>query len=149
MAEQITSEEEQFRKKSQWLSFKGSLYGALSSATFIGVAGKLVMTAVDAVSAGEGATAAIATLSNPVTMGLMAAALVAGVAFTYMSQNEWVDLKYIQDDHLAKRNAECLQKSPGQVVSKSCEVVYEQNQRADGKKWVDAARSQQQHAVSL
>jgi len=132
------SEDAKFRRESKWLAFKGSLYSALSTATFFGVLGKLVMTAVDAFSGNPDIAAkAISSIGSPLSLGVMAGALAIGAVFTYMAQNEWTELKCIQDEHLAQRNAECnaLEKAKAKALEQTCAIEHPQNQRADNKQW--------------
>ena len=135
-----TIEEEKFRKRRQWTSFKASVYSALSHASFIGLLGMVVQQAVETASAPGGFSAALSTLAtNPLPMLVVGAAMAAGVLFSYIAQNEWTDLKVMEDDHLAQRNAECnaLEKAKAKPAEKTASPEHEQNCRADGKKWVD------------
>lgn len=140
--------EEDFRKKRKMISFKAQVYTGLSTATFFGVLGLLVTTAVKALGTGAAAVEAAALFANPLALGAVGVALAAGVAFTWLAQEQWTDMKVIEDDHLAKRSAECLQ---GHSQEKSQTVEHEQNCRADGKNWTQVVSQQSaqqaQHAA--
>lgn len=169
MAEIMTQhemDENDFRKKRQWTSFKAQVYTALSTATFFSVLTTLVTSAVKAVAfssstastavalSSGAASAAVATtemlMFGVAPVALMGAAIAVGVGFTYMAQHEWTDLKVMEDDHLAKRNAECMHVS--QDVEKPHGMEHEQNCRADGKQWaqvVHAPRSGPEKSAAI
>jgi len=150
------AEEKDFHSKRQWTSFKAQVLTALSTATFFGVLAKIVTAAVDMAAASSAAVAtttsgaAVATtsaglLANPVTLAVLGGALVAGTVFTYMAQHEWTDLKVLEDDHLAKRNAECnaIAKAEAKAQEACCAKDHDEHQRADGQRWTDVARASQ------
>lgn len=152
MAEIMTQhdrEEAEFRRKRQWTSFKAQVYTGLSTATFFSVLVAVVSSAITAVSASATAANA-AAMFGPAPLALAGAALVAGTIFTYLAQNEWTDMRVLEDDHLAKRNAECMQQK-SQSPEKGCAVEYEQNCRPDGKQWAQVVETQkaqvQSHAI--
>jgi hypothetical protein len=138
-------DEDEFRQKRKTTSFKAQLYTGLSTATFFGVLGLLVTTGVKALGAGAAAVEAAALFTNPLALGAIGVALAAGVAFTWLAQEQWTEMRVVEDEHLAKRNAECMKE---RTPSKSQSQEYEQNCRADGKEWAHVVKhqSQQQHA---
>jgi hypothetical protein len=139
-------EEADFRRKRQWTSFKAQVFTGLSTATFLGVIANIVGTMIAAVGPTSKALDAALALGDPATIAIMGAALAAGTVFTYMAQNEWTDMRILEDNHLAKRNAQCMQQS--QAVEKGCAVEYEQNCRADGKQWTQAVQAKPELVVS-
>ena len=77
---------------------------------------------------------------------VMGGMMVAGIACTFLAQREWTELKELQDDRLARKNADCLAKQNSQGLSISaqphCGMEFGQNQRADGKTWEQAVAKQ-------
>lgn len=135
---EFDKEEKDFWRNRQWTSFKAAILSALSTATFIGVLAKLVTMAVEAAGVGENAATAAATFSSPFTMGVIGVALAAGAAFTYFAQNEWTDLKVLEDDHLAKRNAQCHAQEKAKAQAIVTHIEHEVPGRSDGKSWSQA-----------
>lgn len=142
--------EAKFRKDRQHVSFKAQMFTALSTATFFGVLGTMVTSAVKAFGVGAGAAEAAALMTSPLPLAVMGVAVAAGIAFTYIAQKQWTDLRVLEDDHLARRNAECLEKE-AHMQGKSAIVEFDQNQRADGKEWaqVVAAKAPSQEAARV
>ena len=86
--------------------------------------------------AAAGAGAGLLGLT-PVGWGAVAAMMTVGVVFTYMSQIESTKLREVQDDRLARKNADMLVKchEAHHEITPCQAHEYEQNQRADGKDW--------------
>ena len=122
-----------FRSKRKATSFKAQLYTGLSTATFFGVLGLVVTTGVKALAAD---VAAAALFANPLALGAIGVALAAGVAFTWLAQEQWTEMRVLEDEHLAHRNAECMKE---REVSRGHE--HDQNVRADGKQWTQVVRA--------
>jgi len=137
------TEQREFHKERQWTSFKAQVLTALSTATFFGVLMKLVGTAFEAAGSGATALQAAEMFADPMVLGFTAVALAAGTAFTYMAQHQWTDLRIMEDDHLAKRNAECQAVQVAQSKAHEVACEHEQNQRSDGKTWVAASTIKQ------
>jgi hypothetical protein len=123
----------EFRKERVWTSFKAVLYSGLSAACFLGVINKLVDTAVKAVETGG------ASFSSPLALGVMGGFMAVGTLFTYLAQREWTDVKCIEDERLARKNAECMGKTPvlPALPEHGADVSQEfEGKRADGKSWL-------------
>lgn len=151
MAENPTQQElegAEFRKKRQWVSFKAQIYSALSNATFVGVLMGGVGLLIAAASPGEAAQTALETLKSPLALSVMGGALAIGASLMYMGGHEWTELKMLEDDHLARRNAQCLQQEReiAKEVAKEQVVEYEQNKRPDGQQWAQVVDAQKEPA---
>lgn len=145
------NEEKQFRRNRQWTSFKAQVFTALSMATFIGLLGKIVPQFVDLLGSPDNlSTALTAAAANPLPAIAIAATLAVGVAITYVAQHEWTDLKVMEDEHLAKRNAECnaLEKAKAKSAEKMVSVEYEHNCRSDGQSWQQAVANKPELIVN-
>lgn len=92
-------EEKQYRKQSLWHSFMGTLYGGLSGASFFGVLNKITTMLVDGAAPMGGA------LESSLIMGGL---MTVGVVMAFMSQREWTEVAAIRDEHMARKNAECM-----------------------------------------
>jgi hypothetical protein len=144
--------EEAFRQDNQRHSFRAALFGSLGGASFFGMLMKLSSLVVDAVQNSEKGAEASAFLSNPVGLLLMGGLAAAGVAFTYFAQREHTHLKIIGDEHLAYRQAKCLEK--GMTPLQCHEQVHHrehehhEHQRKDGKTWAQAVASGAVHQAN-
>lgn len=176
----FSAEEQQFRDDSMRHSFKGSLYNALSGAAFIGVLVKLSNLLIDTFSPdAEVSKVAVDTFTHsPGGMAAMAGMMAVGTAFTYFAQKEWTELKCIQDERLARKNAEMmsmqheLEMEKAQAVARGvaqevkaevkagveearehgCQEHYPQNERSDGKSWqavIASARNDLMHGLGF
>jgi len=145
--------EKKFRDKNLWHSFMQAAYGALGGASFfgalmvvsqglIGLAAKHggIATALGPQAAAN-ATASAFIVTNALPLAAIGGLIAVGLAFTYMSQREGTELKVIQDEHLAQQTE--LQHAKCRALEQN--IVYAQNQRADGKQWQEVlSRSQPQ-----
>jgi hypothetical protein len=131
--EDNTYDDSEFRKQRTRSTFKAVLFGGIATASFFGVMGKLV--------------------TDVPSLLIMGGVMAVGAVFTFLAQHEWTNTKILEDDHLARKNAQCM----GHEVSHSHQVENptlqhgqaqnndHHHQRADGKKWAQVVSDQQQH----
>jgi hypothetical protein len=146
----VTEHEEEFRSQSRWLSFKGALFSAVGGASFFGVLSMVANKAITLAAGGAGA-AEVAALTGVMPLLVVGGLMAVGAAAIFMAQDQYTQLKSLQDRHQAEENARCLQEGQGKgvVVTPEQEAHYAQNVRADGKKWVDVARAQPQQVQAV
>jgi hypothetical protein len=147
--EDNTYDDSEFRKQRTRSTFKAVLFGGIATASFFGVMGKLVDLGVKAVKD----AGALETLTDVPSLLIMGGVMAVGAVFTFLAQHEWTNTKILEDDHLARKNAQCM----GHEVSHSHQVENptlqhgqaqnndHHHQRADGKKWAQVVSDQQQH----
>jgi hypothetical protein len=126
-----TEQDKEFRTERQWSSFKGTLFSSLSQASFIGVLGMLVKITLDSI-----ADKVSPIFSNPYALTAMGGFMAAGVAFTYFAQKEWTDVKYLEDNQLAHKNAECMQLEKAKAKAQEL-AEHPEHARSDGKPWLE------------
>lgn len=147
--------ETQFTRENTWRTFKMTLFAALSGATFIAALGVLAQKIIGAAE-GIGTTTASGTsmstsvipstfvgslFTNPLlTIPLLLGMIVVGVVAAYVSTSEGTEIKRLQDDRLARKNAQEQQRC--QSRNKSNDIEYSHNQRADGKAWCETLVNQ-------
>ncbi len=131
-----------YRKESVWHMFTGSFLSAIGSAAFFGILAKTTDILVQTFG-----TQAKLSGSGAETFGLetglvMGSLMAVGIAAMYVAQHEWTELKYIQDEWLAKKNAECLSKQRQQetaltapAIEQNIEMEHPTPCRKDGKTW--------------
>lgn len=131
----VDQSEEKFRRENQWHSFTSAVYSAVGGASFFGALMTIAQAVVaGAAGVGQGAEFAMA-LVNPAPILAIGGLMALGTVSLYMAQRENTTLKTIQDKHMAEENARCM--SHGHGKAPAMEIEYEQNCRADGKKWGD------------
>lgn len=134
--------EKEFRKQNLWHSFKAALYGAIGGAAFLGLLTKITSMLVD-YAAGE-TVAALHPANLPVTGLITGGLMTAGVLSTFMAQKEYTELRVLQDDHLAAKNAKMMngRSQEPEHSHASHHAHYPQNQRRDGKEWTQVVRTE-------
>lgn len=157
----VDKEEQEFRKKNQWHSFAASAWGALGAASFFAALGTLasgmisVAAGVPTTVAGGMITPSMFVLGGPLPYAVMGGLLALGAAATYMSQSEATELRVLQDEHMAKQQAQCMGVAQGKGLNQEqaqavcgADKEFSQNQRADGKQWQQVVTAQAQEAVA-
>lgn len=139
--------ENEFRKKNQSYSFSGFSWSAAGSAAFFGAAGTIATGLVGLATGVAGA--AVTALTSGVGLLALGALIAVGLGCMYMSQKAFTELRVIQDEHMAKTQERALQHVhdvPVPTIVKSSE--YEQNQRKDGKTWVQTTEGRDSSGLS-
>ena len=143
-----THTEEEFQSTSRWMSFKGALFSAAGGASLFGVlntvASKALGVATGAIT-GEDAT----SLLEPTALATVGGLVGVGATSIFMAQDQYTQLKSLQDTHLAEENAKCMHQNQGVDVpekAQACAQEHPQNCRADGKKWTQVVAPAQQVA---
>ncbi len=118
-----------FRKKSQHHQFLGFLFNAIANATFIGLMGALVMTAVNLVDGlgGTGGAAEAATntanMMGPFGVAAAGGMMAVGASFSYLAVQQFTELKCIQDERLAHKN----------FIQKELDTAQKAQEKAEAK----------------
>ncbi len=151
--EQMISDEEyerRYRKDTTRHSFLGALYSAVGGAAFFSVLGGLINMAISGIAEAAPGTATLSSALTSagmavspavVTASVMIAVTIIGAVSTYMAQEEFTEVKCLQDERLARKNAQCMGEQRELTTPKSCAAEYEHNQRADNKKWQDVVKT--------
>lgn len=127
--------EKEFRKKNLWHSFLTAAYGALGMAAYMGSLATLANGIVGIASG----TATAAAVFAPLPLLAIGGLALLGTVSTYLSQYEATEVRVLQDEHLAQQNAKSL--VPNLGLEQATIPEYEQNRRADGRRWQDALRA--------
>lgn len=153
-------EDKAFRRKNIWHSFLAAMYSIVGGAATYGLLNNLVASVAHpaavvggAVTTGAAATGTLGILLSPAV--LIPAFIIGGIICTYLAQKEYTELRCLQDDNLARRNAvhmatyspqkDSQQKEVPQPISVNAE--YHQNQRSDGKSWEDVVMANARQVI--
>ena len=144
VAQSYDSAECEFRKKNLWHSFNSSIYGAVGTAAFIGLLGKIVQSLVDTAASHTAAAGTAAASTGSIfalaPMLVMGGLMALGTFCVYMSQKEYTELRCLGDEHLARATAREKAQNLFQAPVVQQTVEHDQNTRADGQRWADVVR---------